>query len=634
MSLDNLNEKINDPNTEIDNKEFFGENKGLAENNFQSSGERKWNRIASWLDDETLRIIKLFGMVLGVLFLLGAIAYGVFRYSQTAFSEDRVIVEVEGPVEINSAEIIKYKIKYKNNNRADLNNAELAISYPENFKPEGNSNFESEGENNSRIKLGKIKSKSEGSVEIQGRFYAPINYTLIIKASLKYVPSNFSSSFQSDGQKGLDVKTSAVEVSIDAPREVLSENKVEYIIAYQNTSTVSFDNLKLKVYFPDGFEIGDSSVPIFEGSGTWNIGGLAPGQKGEVKISGIIRGSRGDVKSIKAVIGQSRQDRELLVYESREAVSKIVALPLSISQTVNGQKSLNVNPGESLKYEISYRNDGDIGLRDLILTVKIDSPVLDFSKLNLGGKGSYDADKKEISWKASDFPQLAKIDPNQGETISFSIPVKEKIDVNGSGDKNFSIESVAKIDSPDVTYPAVGINESTSRAIVKMNSKVILGVGSYYNNSDIKTSGPIPPVVGQETEYVIQWTISNISNDIGDVSAIASLPTGAKWKEEIFPKDENVEYNNRTNEIVWKPGKIDAGTGVLNQSKSVSFKISVVPQVNQVGMAVALLGKTTLKAKDLFTGADIIKEFREKNSELEDDSSISSDGYKVVGEKN
>ncbi|MCK9378600.1 MAG: hypothetical protein M0P97_00440 [Candidatus Moranbacteria bacterium] len=630
MSLDNLNEKINDPSVKVDNKEFFGENKGPVENNFQTTNERSWKRVASWLDDETLRIIKIFGLVLGALFLLGAIAYGVFRYSQTAFSEDRVIVEVDGPVEINSAEIVKYKIKYKNNNRADLNDAELTISYPENFKPEGNSNFESESENSSRIKLGKIKSKSEGFVEIQGRFYAPINYTLMIKAALKYMPSNFSSSFQSDGQKGLDVKTSAVAISIDAPREVLGENEVDYTIAYQNTSSVPFDNLKLKVDFPDGFEISNSSVPVFEGSGTWYVGELIPGQKGEIKISGIIQGSRGDVKLIKAVIGQSRQDKELLVYESREAVSKIVTLPLSISQTVNGQKSLDVDSGTNLKYEINYRNEGEVGLRDLILTMKIDSPVLDFSKLNLDGKGSYNSDSKEIMWKASDFPQLAKIDPMQGGSVSFSIPVKDKIDINGAGDKNFSIESIAKIDSPDVTYPAVGINESTSRAMVKINSKVILSTEGYFNNSDIKTSGPIPPTVGQETEYVIRWAISNVSNDIGDVLVVASLPTGAKWKNEIFPGSENVTYNNRTNEIVWSLKKIDGGTGIINSPKSVSFKVSVVPQINQIGGVAQLLGKTTLKAKDLFTNVDIVKEFVEKTSEVKEDSSVSSDGYKVV----
>ena len=262
--------------------------------------------------------------------------------------------------------------------------------------------------------------------------------------------------------------------------------------------------------------------------------------------------------------------------------------------------------------------------------MKIDSPVLDFSKLNLDGKGSYNSDSKEIMWKASDFPQLAKIDPMQGGSVSFSIPVKDKIDINGAGDKNFSIESIAKIDSPDVTYPAVGINESTSRAMVKINSKVILSTEGYFNNSDIKTSGPIPPTVGQETEYVIRWAISNVSNDIGDVLVVASLPTGAKWKNEIFPGSENVTYNNRTNEIVWSLKKIDGGTGIINSPKSVSFKVSVVPQINQIGGVAQLLGKTTLKAKDLFTNVDIVKEFVEKTSEVKEDSSVSSDGYKVV----
>lgn len=628
MSLDNLNKKVNNPDELIDNSEVYGEKKLPAENKF-IAGDGKWKRTGGWLDEGTLKIIKITAMIFAGFFVLAAIAYGVFRYSQTAFSEERVLVEIEGSADINSSELVKYKIKYRNDNRAELENAELVISYPENFKPEGNSNFQTQGESNSVVNVGKIKSHGEGYAEISGRFYAPVDYTLLMKASLKYTPSNFNSQFQSGTQKGLSVKTSPVAISISAPMEILSESKISYVIGYQNTSSISFDDLKLEVGFPKGFEIQNSEVSIFKENSVWNVGRLEAGQKGEIKIEGIIQGVRGDVKSINVTIGQFRQDKELLVFDKREAVSKIVALPLSISQTINEQKSLNINPGENLNYRLNYRNDGDVGLRDLIITMKIDSPVLDFSKLNLSGGGSYDAEKKEITWKAADVSQLAKLDPGQGGSVSFSIPVKDKIEIKGKEDKNFSIESIAKIDSPDVAYPAIGVNESASRALVKVNSKIILETTGYYKDANIATSGPIPPEVGKETEYIIHWSITNISNDIDDVSVSAFLPTGVKWKNEIYSKSEDVKYNERTNEIVWNPGKIENGTGILGEVRSVSFKVSIVPQINQEGKTVVLLGKTTLRAKDLFTGEEVSKETAEKNTELREDSSITSAGYQV-----
>jgi hypothetical protein len=617
MSLDNLNKKVNDPDELIDNSEVYGEKKLPVENNFQIKDDGKWKGLISWLDDDTSRIIKITAVILGGLLLLGAIAYGAFRYSQTAFSEDRVTIEIDGPAEINSSEIVKYKIKYKNDNRAELNNGEIIFSYPENFKLENSSNFKSQGENNIGIDIGKVKAHSEGFVEVEGRFYAPINYTLILKTALKYSPSNFNSVFQISGQKGLDVKTSPVVISIDAPREVLSENKIEYVIRYQNTSSIPFDDLNLRIDFPENFEPGNLDIPIFGGIGTWNIGRLNPGQTGETKVSGIIQGVKGDVKSIKAVIGQARQDKDLLVYDKRDAVSQVVVLPLSISQTVNGKKMLSVNSGENLQYEITYRNEGDIGLRNLIISMKIDSSILDFTKLNLGEKGSYNSDSNEIIWKTSDIPQLANLSPGQGGLISFSVPVKDKIEINNRDDKNFSIESIAKIDSPDVVYPSVGINESVSTEIVRLNSKVILGVQADRDDPHIKTSGPVPLEVGKETEYILRWSITNISNNIDDVLVSAFLPTGVKWKQEVYPESEKIDYNERTNEIVWKVGALDNGTGILNQSRDVSFKVSVVPQVNQGRIGdIVLLGKTTLRAKDLFTGVDILQEVDQKDTNL------------------
>jgi uncharacterized repeat protein (TIGR01451 family) len=443
-----------------------------------------------------------------------------------------------------------------------------------------------------------------------------------------YQPKNFNGQFSAKGQLVINIISAPLTLELQAPQNVASGDEVNYLASYQNAGEETMENLKIKMDYPEQFSFSSSNPKVFEGNNIWYLGNLEAGVSGKITISGKLEGEGGQIKTATAYIGSDSKG-EFASFNEESADTKIAASALKIAQTVNGMADYIANPGDTLQFEIIFRNEGNIGLRDVIIRDKLDSLVLDYATLKTQG-GSFDLDEKTITWKAPDIASLKNLEPGQEGKIYFTIRVKDKIDIASKGDKNFVISSVAKIDSPDVPTP-ISMNKiiSGNKIDIKLNSKVILDVKGFHTDPNIPNSGPIPPKVGEETTYVIHWIVTNINNDMADARLEANLSTGAQMTGMIFPEDEKIDYNDRTNSIVWNIGTIKAGTGILSLPKEISFQVKIKPSPDQVGKTVDLMGESKLTARDTFTGEYLSETVSGKTTNLIEDRTI-IDGGRVV----
>ncbi len=473
--------------------------------------------------------------------------------------------------------------------------------------------------------IGTLKGKETREIKIKGSFFAAKNTVVYLNAVLEYNPSSLSIKYQAKGQLGVNVESSPLFLEIEAPLEIVSGNKIDYVIDYRNLSAEYFDGVRLKVNYPDGFSFISASSAPSEGDNIWYLGSLRSNQDGKIVITGSLTGVGDEGKIITASLGYSGEGGNFVVYNQKERLTKITSTVLSISQSLNNKTDLNVNSGENLNYIIEYKNNGDIALRDVIITEEIDSKVLDFSKLELKN-GSYDASRKMITWRAAEISGLANLAPGEGGKITFSIPVLDRIPVENSNDKNFTASSTAKIDSPSLPE-TIGSNKiiASNNMTLKLNSRVILDVKGYHKDAVIENFGPIPMKVGQETSFTMHWKIINISNDINEVKVVSSLPSGVKWKGKFSPDSEAVNFNERTNQIEWQIGNLKNGVGIIEPAKEVSFQISGIPQANQANKEFLLLNPSILTAKDFFTGTNVEVGVGEKNNRLKEDPIIGDD---------
>lgn len=576
------------------------------------------------------KVLKWFLIGAAGVLIISGLVWGAMAIKKSAFSEDGVQVQVSGPEKAQSGELVTFEISYENLNRVSLRDAVLRIGYSENFKPEGNLGFESEGPNASRYNLGTIESKKSGKISFRGKVYGTKNIMTYLDVKLDYSSSNFSSTFESSGRAGIMITSSPLAIEIISPQNVASGGAVTIVAKFQNNGEEVFKDLKVKIEYPQDFTYSNAEPLPTRGNNIWFVGDLEGGQKSEVRMMGTINGEVNEIKRFKINLGEfSGNDQDFIAYNDAEGSIKIIGSAISIKQTVNEQsEKINVNAGDVLSFTVKYKNTSQVPLKDVILTEEIKSPILDYARLKMqDNQGSFDSATSKISWNGSQVPALKNLMPSQEGEIHFMIPVKTNIPVQSSNDKNFSFNAIAKMDSPDIPTPE-GANKiiASNEISVKLNSKLLLSETGFYNDPEISNTGPLPLQVGQETTFTIHAKTGSVSNDTTNAAVVFTLAPGVKWKNNFLPKNSNVSYNDRTSELTWNIGTMPAGIGVITDQKEFIFQIGVTPSQDQIGNYPMLIKKTVFSADDAFTKQKISAELGEKNSNLTEDMGVGDQG--------
>ncbi|KKQ53476.1 MAG: hypothetical protein US70_C0003G0019 [Parcubacteria group bacterium GW2011_GWD2_38_11] len=635
MPLNDLNRELYSPHSDDVGSRTHEQSKydpslGVNDGLSPFEQEQHWNQPQKGLSSSQKK--KLW---IGIsIFMVIVLAIGgLFFYRwwlKNAFHQDRVSLSFEGPKEADSTQPMKYIIHYTNNNRVTLKNVEINLSYSENFQPTDNLNLKYLSPTASKVFIGDVKPMSSGQAELKGIFYAPKDFPVYLRGEIVFIPSNGATSLAMSNQIGVNITAAPVFLGVAAPQQVVDGDGLEYVIDYKNLDVRRVGDVQIRVDFPQGFEMSSSQPKASEKESYWYIGNLEANQGGKIVIQGKIKGSADEGKNIIVSLGHMGGDNEFVVYNKQELTTRIVSPILAVGQKLDGKDSGVVGAGELLKYVVTYQNTGTIGLRDAIISAEVKSDILDFSKISVE-KGFYDGAKNLITWKASDVPELAIISPKTGGMVYFSIPVKSVIPIENKLDKNFIISSVAKIDSPDIPTP-LDSNKiiGSNKLELRLASKVIFDTKGYYTDTKIKNSGPIPMETGKETTFTIHWQIINVSNDIAGAKVVSALPSGARWTGQVYPSNEKISYNARTNQIIWDAGDILAGVGVLDLPREIVFQVGVTPQANQIGNPIDLLNKSIFTASDSFVNQNITLEGEKKNTMLYEDQAIGFNNGKVV----
>ena len=633
MGIQDLEEQLHKHDGEIresSRADAFDPGQAADDANISLEATSGWRTIRSRFFADRAQMIRVGMLAIGGIAFIALLVGTFVRIRQTLFSQDRVSVSVTGPSNVNSSDLTDFVISYENANRSGLADAELVVSYPPNFVPEGNANTFRNDASSSSVAIGDISAFEKKTLDFSGKFYGSKDSIAYIRAELRYRPNNVQSRFSAAGQKSVNLRSASLAVELEAPLSVPPSGEVNYLVNYENTSDSSLSNVRMKATFPAGFSLRDADPKPSEGEVVWYLGSIAPGERGKIRLTGNMSGVPNETKTVKVEFGTFQGDNTFLSYSDAERITRIVAAPFSIRQSLNGAKPGAVNPGDILRYTIAYRNDSEIALREAIITVELEGDALDFSRLR-PEKGAYDSLRKVITWKASDVSQLGNLVPNASGEIEFNVPVRDDFVPKSVLTKDFQIKTTAKIESPDVPNPA-GANKivATDTMWTKVNSRLLLETVGYYKDSVLPNAGPIPPTVGQNTTYTLHWLLSNTTNGVTGAEVSADLPTGVVWTGKTFPDTEKISYNERTNKIVWSVGSLGVGEGILAPKRTVAFQVSIRPELNQLNTSPALLQPSLAKATDVFTNEMIQSRTSEKTTSLREDDSLPPSGSKVA----
>ncbi len=559
-----------------------------------------------------------------LIFIASAAAFVSIRAGM--FDSSRVAIDIVGPQKVLSGQEVTYVIKYRNDNRVKLEDAHLVLSYSPQFHLISPEEFIVEKMGEAVLPLGQIGPRTEKELVVKGVFTGEQNATMFLAAMLNFKPVARQAPMQVEKRIGVYLESPPIGLTVEGMQEVFSGAVAEYIIKYENTGTENLSKVRLLADFPEGFKF-SGSAPLESSDGrVWEIGDLPAGGKGTLRIWGVLESKPDTVARAFFRIGSATNDASPGSFARGEWTTYVTRPILQIKQRVSGLTDSQVaSPGSVLRYVLSFSNQGDIGLRDVVLRLSFRDSTVDFSRLNLRGKGFFDSQTKTIVWRAADHPALKTFNPGQEGEISFTVPIKDKFDIRSEEDKNFTVTTVAYIDSPDVPTP-LGQNKTiaSDTLTLKISSPVDFKTEIFYDDFRIRNTGPLPPRVGKQTTYTIRWTVANGTNELTDARVESYLPSGVDWTNKIYPSDEKITFNPRTNRVVWEIGDVPNGTGYFLPKREVRFQVAIRPSIEQVGSRINLLKKSVFKALDTFTGLEVVRTERPRANRPDDKKDFSN----------
>lgn len=550
-------------------------------------------------------------VIFGVILVLAVSFLVYLRATSNTYNDEKVKINIIGSEKVEAPARIKYEIEVRNNNLVELEDTVAFVEGPFLGKLVQSDEVEIQNDRLARKKLGTINKKGSKKFFVEVDFLASKQDQTYINVRLEYQPKNFSSQFSAKASKDVLVYPSSLSLKIVPTSQAASGEKIMIEAFIKNESELARENIFVEINYPEEFSFLAGEPEPNTGNNRWLIKKIGPREERKIKIEGTLDGLYETVKQIHGALKEEYSGGERVIFEA-EAVVKMVTDRVVLQQVVSQE---SVYAGGNLTYNIFFRNSSPVPLRDLILTQHISSAVINKELIQPANGGFYNSRENTITWKASDVPELKVLEPNQQAKVSFTVALQDNLPTKSKEDKNFKIVSQAEIHSLDIDSP-IGHNKKifSSNKEVSVNSKLILEREIVQKDEIISTEGPIPMEVDKETTFLVKLKVLNTSNDLKNVILKTSLPSGVAWKNQVEPTNSGVEFNERTNEMSWLIGTVEAHTGFSKPALSLVFKVGITPSQNQIGYSPELLNALIISADDTFTKKKIQYEFKGANT--------------------
>ncbi len=532
--------------------------------------------------------------------IIGAV--GFWYYQRNIYSKEILKLEILGPDQAELGQEIEYTVKYKNNGNVRLEDPRLVFERPE-------YSLVDEGESlRQEILLEDIYPGQEQTFTFKARLLGKEGEIKAAKAWLNYQPKSLKARYESETSRSTQITSVPLTLEFDLPSKIDSGKEISFKLNYFSNANYPLSNLGIKVEYPSDFEFQSSKPQALEET-DWEIGLLNKAEGGRIEIAGNLRGEIGEQKQFKAQLG-SWQDGEFVLLKETIRAVQIITPSLHISQQINNSPQYVASPGDTLHYEIFFKNIGNDVFTNLFLVATLEGNIFDFQSLK-APLGDFESGDNSIIFDWRRVSSLQFLDVGEEGKIEFWIELKDDWPMQSLNDKNL------------VLRDKVFLSQAQQEFTTKVNSKLEIIQKGYYEDEVFGNTGPVPPRVGQTTTYTIIWQANNYYNDVKNIRVKATLSSQARLTGNIFPEGSRLTFDSGSREVVWELENLDAGKGVLTPGPSVAFQVAFTPSVFQQGTTPQIIGEAEISGEDEFTGLIVRGEDPAINTTLPDDETVS-----------
>lgn len=559
----------------------------------------------------TAKILRFSGFLVALIFLIiwGVIAFVWYRAQETV-TDEQVSLIIDAPMVFTSGEEIIYRVNYRNDSRVAWRNVDLIFNFPRGFIFRGtNQATATTSARQATLSIGDVAPGQTGEFHVRGQLIGEQNETTTASADILVTPENFPSGrFRKSTLLATNITSLPIGLNLDVPKEATSSERIVGKVNIVNLSNQPLQNVYLKLKPGTNIEIDpadrDFSPNFSSAASHWLVQSLQPLDSLSFNVVFYVQGQPGETRNFEFEVG-IKQDNEEFTQRLLTHVISVTASEVLIQQLLNGSSDpIVIATDEEVSGEIKYNNVGTVGLKDVIIKVAFEGIGFNPRSLKIVG-GSYDPSTQTITWSAATVPELAVVQPKTSGIIAykFTIPKASEFPLAGNGSKDNVIVSVATFDSPDIPTPIGSPKQVISdRSIVSVKTDLLLEATALYDDGrlGLKSSGPLPPQVGQTTTYTVRFRVGTMLNNVSQVRLQATLPDGVSYTGQSYKTDGDLNFNQRTGEITWNLPYVDGGIGRAQPPHELHLQVSITPGEDKIDKIITFLNRASVEAVDEF----------------------------------
>ena len=563
---------------------------------------------------------------------LGVAAF-IFFGGGNQISNENVVITVNGPTTVGAGEPLSFDVLVRNDNSVALEAVKLLIDYPDGTRTADAEQKELPRDLDETI--GTIATGNSITRTKQAVLFGEADTTQHIIISVEYRVKDSSATYYKEQYYDLLISTAPVRMTINSVDEAVSGNEIELSAEITSNSTTVVSGLMLKVDYPFGFKFSSAAPAPTYNNNVFVLGDLAPADRRVIRIRGSVTGQEGENRLLRFNLGTpDRRDSRLMgtIFLSSSQSIALKRPFVSAVLTLNGsdEEVYSATPGQRISGEISWANNLDSRIADLEIKVKLSGDSLNRASVTAGSGGFYHSVENTVLWDKSTSPAFTVIEPGENGLLAFSfasLPLSSLM-YSGITGNEMSIEMTVNARRLSGTNIPDQIVTGVSRK-VRISSGIALAARSLYFTGPFPNQGPIPPQADRNTTYTIVWSLTNTLNDASNVQVSGTLPTYISWLENASP-GEIVTYDTANRQVLWDVGDLQAGTGFSNSPREVSFQVSLVPSLSQLGNAPVLVSESVVSGVDRYSNAPLKMTAKAVTTKIEDAPANMDDVGKVV----
>lgn len=523
---------------------------------------------------------------------LGTVAWLGFTVLQpkTQFSEEDMVLTISGNEEVKAGEEVTYRIRYRNAQNIQIDNAMLEVRYPKAFQFVTSTEAPS-NEAMDTWELGAVDPQGSGFIDVTGRIFGNIDSEHSFRLFLNYQPANFSSEFQKVTQVTSKITESPVNIRVEDLDEVRPGKEIPFFVEVQFDTEDSV--LPEKIYLElDGDIDIISSDPSLNEDGRWE---LSQTEEIELNITGAFSAEEGQTSTtISFVVLGEDEDGEVYVFSEMKHDVSMLETDIKGQLIINGTTdAVSVAPGDMVHASIVLENVSSHTFDDVEVRLRFDAPsynkksifawnrIDDIFDGDIAGEQIDDTMRRgEITWNAKHISDFSALAPGEKTIIDVRLPVKT---------------------SDDTDLNAFALHEGAIKFDVKYTKEdtVELFSGSEATLTFISDTALEVRDTKKGDTYGVTWVLTNSFHDLKDISLEADLFGDVSFDAEaISAPAGSVSYDDTSQKLTWTIQNMPVSIDVLALQFDVTLN-DVDPSQKNV------MSRVRGKATDAATGVQI-----------------------------